>query len=32
MSSPSATAAAFWAALDERDWPRIRSFLGPESI
>lgn len=30
--SPGETAAAFWAALYDRDWPRIRSFFGPESI
>jgi limonene-1,2-epoxide hydrolase len=24
--------AAFWAALYDRDWPRIRSFFGPDSI
>lgn len=30
--SPRAVTAAFWAALYERDWPRIRSFFGPESI
>jgi limonene-1,2-epoxide hydrolase len=22
----------FWAALYDRDWPRIRSFFGPDSI
>ncbi len=32
MSSPPEVAAAFWAALYARDWPRIRSFFGPESI
>ena len=31
-TSPVETAAAFWAALYDRDWPRIRSFFGPESI
>lgn len=30
--APRATAAAFWAALYDRDWDRIRSFFGPESI
>ena len=30
--SPKDTAAAFWATLYDRDWPRIRSFFGPESI
>ena len=30
--SPKETAAAFWAALYDRDWPRIRSFFGPDSI
>ena len=29
---PRETAAEFWAALYERDWPRIRAFFGPESI
>ena len=29
---PRETAAAFWAALYDRDWPAIRSFFGPESI
>ena len=33
MSSvPTQVAAAFWAALYDRDWPRIRSFFGPDSI
>ena len=31
-SSPRAVAAAFWDALYDRDWPRIRSFFGPGSI
>jgi limonene-1,2-epoxide hydrolase len=33
-SAPAArdVAAAFWAALYDRDWPRIRSFFGPDSI
>ena len=30
--APRETAAAFWAALYDRDWPRIRSFFGPDSI
>jgi len=30
--SPRETAAAFWAALYDRDWERIRSFFVPESI
>jgi limonene-1,2-epoxide hydrolase len=30
--TPRDTAAAFWSALYDRDWPRIRSFFGPESI
>jgi limonene-1,2-epoxide hydrolase len=30
--TPAETAAAFWDALDARDWPRIRSFFGPQSI
>jgi limonene-1,2-epoxide hydrolase len=29
---PKAVAAAFWEALYARDWPRIRSFFGPDSI
>ena len=29
---PAKVAAAFWAALYDRDWPRIRSFFGPDSI
>jgi limonene-1,2-epoxide hydrolase len=29
---PTAVAARFWAALYARDWPRIRSFFGPDSI
>ncbi len=31
-ASPTATTAAFWAALYARDWDLIRSFFGPESI
>ena len=31
-ASPRETATAFWAALYDRDWARIRSFFGPESI
>ena len=30
--TPRETASAFWFALYDRDWPRIRSFFGPESI
>lgn len=30
--TPRDTAAAFWSSLYARDWPRIRSFFGPESI
>lgn len=30
--TPRETASAFWSALYDRDWPRIRSFFGPESI
>ena len=30
--SPRETAAAFWAALYERDWERIRSFFDERSI
>lgn len=29
---PGEVAAAFWAALYDRDWTRIRSFFGPDSI
>ncbi len=32
MTAPLDTAAAFWAALYDRDWPRIRSFFDAESI
>jgi limonene-1,2-epoxide hydrolase len=32
MSSPREVAAAFWRALYDRDWDRIRSCFGPESI
>ena len=31
-AAPAEVAAAFWSALYDRDWPRIRSFFGPESI
>jgi limonene-1,2-epoxide hydrolase len=31
-ATPAEVAGAFWAALYERDWPRIRSFFGPGSI
>jgi limonene-1,2-epoxide hydrolase len=31
-STPKETAAAFWAALYDRDWPAIRSFFGPDSV
>ena len=30
--SPKEVVAAFWDALAARDWPRIRTFFGPESI
>ncbi|WP_081438067.1 nuclear transport factor 2 family protein [Pseudofrankia asymbiotica] len=30
--APREVAAAFWDALYARDWPRVRSFFGPESI
>ena len=30
--APKETAAAFWTALYDCDWPRIRSFFGPDSI
>ena len=29
---PTEVVAAFWEALYDRDWSRIRSFFGPESI
>lgn len=29
---PAEVTAAFWSALYERDWPRIRSFFGADSI
>jgi limonene-1,2-epoxide hydrolase len=32
MASPREVTAAFWAALYDRDWSRVRSFFGPESI
>jgi limonene-1,2-epoxide hydrolase len=31
-TDPKAVAAAFWDALYARDWARVRSFFGPESI
>lgn len=31
-AAPREVTAAFWAALYDRDWPRIRSFFGPDSI
>jgi len=31
-SEPKVVVAAFWEALYDRDWPRIRSFFGPDSI
>lgn len=30
--SPAIVAAAFWAALYDRDWPRIKSFFTDESV
>jgi limonene-1,2-epoxide hydrolase len=32
MTEPRDVAGAFWDALYDRDWPRIASFFGPESI
>lgn len=32
MMDPREVAEAFWDALYARDWPRIRSFFGPDSI
>ena len=32
VPAPAEVTAAFWAALYDRDWPRIRSFFGPDSI
>ena len=29
---PKEVVASFWEALYAREWPRIRSFFGPESI
>lgn len=29
---PRALVTAFWEALYRRDWPRLRTFFGPESI
>jgi limonene-1,2-epoxide hydrolase len=31
-ADPKGVAAAFWDALYARDWDRVRSFFGPESI
>jgi limonene-1,2-epoxide hydrolase len=31
-AEPKDVVAAFWDALYARDWPRIRSFFGPDSI
>jgi limonene-1,2-epoxide hydrolase len=31
-ATPTETAAAFWAALYDRDWPRIRSFFDEASV
>jgi limonene-1,2-epoxide hydrolase len=31
-TTPIETVAAFWAALYDRDWDRIASFFGPESV
>lgn len=31
-SDPKAVVAAFWEALYSRDWPRIRTFFGSDSI
>jgi limonene-1,2-epoxide hydrolase len=30
--TPKETVAAFWAALYDRDWGRIRSFFGDDSV
>lgn len=32
ITDPRAVTAAFWDALYARDWARVRSFFGPESI
>jgi limonene-1,2-epoxide hydrolase len=32
MSANAETARAFWAALYDRDWPRLRTFFGDESV
>jgi limonene-1,2-epoxide hydrolase len=31
-ASPTEVVAAFWEALSDRDWPRVRTFFGLESI
>lgn len=31
-TTPKAVVAAFWEALYARDWDRLRSFFGPESV
>jgi limonene-1,2-epoxide hydrolase len=32
VSDPRAVVAGFWDALYDRDWDRVRSFFGPDSI
>ncbi len=32
MSDPRVVVAGFWDALYDRDWDRVRSFFGPDSI
>jgi limonene-1,2-epoxide hydrolase len=32
VSEPVEVVAAFWAALADRDWHRVRAFFGPDSI
>jgi limonene-1,2-epoxide hydrolase len=32
FSGPAAVTSAFWEALYDRDWPRLRSFFGEESV
>lgn len=32
VTAPREVAAGLWAALYARDWPRLRTFFGPDSI
>jgi len=31
-TAPKEVVAAFWAALYDRDWTRLRTFFGPDSV